>query len=613
MKYRMKKVSLLVFYKEKQQILESLQELGVLHLTVLDVANEAVSRLSDEKNKYLRAIEIITRWEDEAHEEATVAEGDVEDIERKRDNLFFLQEEMEKSIANIDRYKKEKTSLEQWGWFEWDYIHKLETHGLTVNFYVAPKKEYYKYDFGDAWNFEIRQSPNQVFFVIVSKGRPPVVPFEVINLPHRTTKETEALVVEELNRVDGLKSEIETASSYVALFESQVRNIEDRLNFETANSSFDSLADGAILHIKGWFPTPVETNIKAFLEKNDLSYIIENPDRKDEIPVILKNRKYPKRFEAITKMFQLPDYHEFDLTPVVAVFYPVFFAYCLGDAGYGLILMILGLVSRRTLLKKSKLIADLIAILGVFSVIIGIIKGGSMFGISFVDLKGIPAFNYLSKFVLITDEQDIVFNSFNVALIVGLSQIILGVVISIVRKMISQSFIYSLSGIGKLSMIIGLLVIFLGKMQGIAAFEPYTTAGWVLAGFGALLVFSFHNPDLPLFKRLGGGVLPVYFIVTGLLGDTLSYIRLFALGVSSSILGIVINQIGSQIMGAGGGWIVVGIVFFILGHTLNLAIAVLGSFVHPLRLTFVEFYNNAEFKGGGLEYKPFKKHSLSNK
>ena len=94
------------------------------------------------------------------------------------------------------------------------------------------------------------------------------------------------------------------------------------------------------------------------------------------------------------------------------------------------------------------------------------------------------------------------------------------------------------------------------------------------------------------------------------MGDTLSYIRLFALGIASSILGLVINQIGAQIMSdAGIAMHIVGIIFLIFGHTVNLVLSCLGAFVHPLRLTFVEFYNNANFEGGGVEYRPFKKEA----
>jgi V/A-type H+-transporting ATPase subunit I len=91
------------------------------------------------------------------------------------------------------------------------------------------------------------------------------------------------------------------------------------------------------------------------------------------------------------------------------------------------------------------------------------------------------------------------------------------------------------------------------------------------------------------------------------LGDILSYVRLFALGVTSGVLGLVVNQIGTDMIGESWYSYVMAILFLIFGHSLNLALAVLGSFIHPLRLTFVEFYNNAQFEGGGKAFESFTK------
>jgi V/A-type H+-transporting ATPase subunit I len=109
-------------------------------------------------------------------------------------------------------------------------------------------------------------------------------------------------------------------------------------------------------------------------------------------------------------------------------------------------------------------------------------------------------------------------------------------------------------------------------------------------------------------SRFANFVLRMYFVLSGAVGDVLSYIRLFALGLSSGILGYVINSVGVQLRDAIPvfGWPVF-IVFLIVGHTANLLLSALSSFVHPLRLTFVEFYNNLVFTGGGVEYRPLKR------
>ena len=335
--------------------------------------------------------------------------------------------------------------------------------------------------------------------------------------------------------------------------------------------------------------------------------MIEEPEKGDKIPVILENRTYSQQFEPITKLFQLPNYYEFDLTPLVAVFYPIFFAYCLGDSGYGLVILLAAIIGRVTFLKNSLAIAHLGIILGVVSIFLGIIKSGTVFGIPVVENQDVPLFAWLSQYMFIPDGQEFTYNAFNVALMIGLFQIIVGIIVAIFRKISFEGLVYSLSTFGKLFIVVSLVVLFLGGMQGNEALKPYVQPSYVVLGLGTLLVIFFHDPDISVSQRIGGSILPIYFILTGLLGDTLSYIRLFALGVASSILGLVVNQIGNEIMSGGGVMIMVAILFLLLGHSLNLAMASLGAFVHPLRLTFVEFYNNAEFQGGGLPYEPFRK------
>ena len=126
---------------------------------------------------------------------------------------------------------------------------------------------------------------------------------------------------------------------------------------------------------------------------------------------------------------------------------------------------------------------------------------------------------------------------------------------------------------------------------------------------GAVLALFYNNPDKnPLFN-LGLGLWDTYNTATGLVGDLLSYIRLFALGLTGGILGSVFNTLALDAANGVGVPVVSQLIMlFILlfGHSLNLALCVLGSVVHPLRLTFVEFYKNAGFAGGGKEYRPFK-------
>jgi len=129
----------------------------------------------------------------------------------------------------------------------------------------------------------------------------------------------------------------------------------------------------------------------------------------------------------------------------------------------------------------------------------------------------------------------------------------------------------------------------------------------ILLGSAILFLF-FNSPGKNLFLNFGLGLYDIYNMATGLLGDVLSYVRLFALGLSGGILASVFNSLATgmspkdSIIGP-----LVTIVIFVIGHAINIFMDTLGAVVHPMRLTFVEFYKNAEFTGGGKKYNPFRK------
>jgi V/A-type H+-transporting ATPase subunit I len=136
----------------------------------------------------------------------------------------------------------------------------------------------------------------------------------------------------------------------------------------------------------------------------------------------------------------------------------------------------------------------------------------------------------------------------------------------------------------------------------------FSTIHIIILGIAGLGIYIFNHPKRNVFVNIGAGLWDTYNMITGFAGDLLSYIRLFALGLSSAILGLVFNKLAMDL--SPDIIVVKQLVFLIIlifGHGLNIFMSGLGSFVHPMRLTFVEFYKNAGFTGGGKEYKPFRK------
>ncbi len=607
MKESMKKMTLLTFYKDKKQIIDQLQELGVVHIdSKVEEASGELLALKKQKEEWERSLQIIKEFDS-----GESSNGQLSDIENQnpKDQIFNLDHQREEIRNKLEWLEKESQQLSPWGEFDWSRIELLENKGVFIRFFSATKKEFNKFEFKDCLPQVIGREGSRLYFVVVGrKKKNEELPFERINLLRESLndigRKKEQLSIELMN----VENQLGSMRRFVPKINRQIDTISDQLANFQALESFENKAKGKIAVIRGWFPEEKENQILKLINENELSFRFENPKPADAVPIILKNRKYPKIFEKITEIFQLPNYYEFDLTPFIAVFYPIFFAYCLGDAGYGLILILISSIGAFTFLKTMKGVSLLGLVLGAFTMVMGIVKSGTVFGIPILQNQEITFFRFLGNYVVVTDDQDYLFNAFNVALMIGVVQILLAICISIVRKIKYKGWVQSLSTFGKLFIIAGILILFLGGIQKMEFFIPLMVFGKVSLVLGIILVLGFHDMTTSLARRIGSGVLPIYFIVTGLLGDALSYIRLFALGVASSILGLVVNQIGSQILdGAGMAGISLGIIFLIFGHTLNFSLACLGAFVHPLRLTFVEFYNNAEFQGGGVEYHPLKK------
>jgi V/A-type H+-transporting ATPase subunit I len=203
---------------------------------------------------------------------------------------------------------------------------------------------------------------------------------------------------------------------------------------------------------------------------------------------------------------------------------------------------------------------------------------------------------------------------FNLSLILGAIQILFGMVLKIINISRLRGFKYAFSTIGWLLLIIGSGATYLLKELGAitAPLSGYIQNGVLIAS--GVFILLINNPKRNILMNFLNGLWDVYQMVTGLVGDLLSYIRLFALGVSSAILGFVFNELAMSLKPDN---IILGplvmIIVLLIGHGMTIFMAGLGAFVHPIRLTFVEFYKNAGFTGGGKPYVPFAHEHTENK
>ena len=336
------------------------------------------------------------------------------------------------------------------------------------------------------------------------------------------------------------------------------------------------------------------------LDSSEALWLKEAATTEDNPPIKLRNNKFVKQFETLTDMYGRPDYNEFDPTPYISIFFLLFFAMCMGDAGYGLLLFIGGFLLRKV--DSLKNLAPLVSILGAGTFVVGIVMH-TFFG---VDISALPWIPSWLKSIMITGTIAGFEAQMVLSLVIGIIHLSLAMIVKTVYATRNKGFLGSLGIWGWTLLIVGGVVI-----AALSLFKilPPNVTKWIIIGLGilsALGIFLFNDIHRSPLKNIGSGLWETYNTVTGLLGDVLSYLRLYALGLAGGMLGKAFNDIASMTLGDGSfgfGWIPF-IFILVVGHALNLAMCCLGAFVHPLRLNFLEFFKNSAYDGKGRSYRP---------
>ena len=592
---RMKKLTFLVFYKEYQEFLDRMGELGVLHVVqkqqgALD--NAEVQEQMRLLSRYAAAVEALSKVASNPSENAESSEP--AELLAKYDQLLADKAAAE---ARIQLLAKDEQMLAPWGNFEPASVERLIKAGYDINFFACATRLYKEEWESEYHAITIRADKSKVYFITVTApGTEISIEAELCRLPQISLEALTREIEELKTKCADLDKQITAfADTHLAHFKSAHEALQSDINFSKVALSADSVADNKLMLLQGWAPEKSLDTVREYLDKTGHYYQIDDPTAEDDIPIQLSNNKFFRLFEPLTKLYMLPKYGELDLTMFFAPFFMLFFGLCLGDMGYGLLIMLaLPVFTKLFQLINPEFKSPLVFLFGLSAVLAGSLTG-TAFGFSLYDLD-IPFFQKM-KDMLYQDNQAM----FYLSLIIGCVQILFGMVLKAVNLTIQLGFKYAVSTIGWIMLLVGVAAGVLTGSMGATWFM-------VLMIVAGCMIMLYNSPGKNIFLNIGLGLWDAYNMVTGLLGDVLSYVRLFALGLSGGILASVFNSLA---VGMSPDIPVVGFLvtalIFLIGHGLNIFMNILGSMVHPMRLTFVEFFKNSGYEGGGQEYKPFKK------
>lgn len=539
-------------------------------------------------------------------------------LEELAEEVEALLKQREEALAEFDGVEVLWNTWRPWGAFDPEKIRSLATRGIHVGLWTCLQSQWKT--IGDTlWNRwiyfdEVARDKGRVYFCTVSTRQEevPPLPADQLSLPTRSPREMELAFIDCFGLLEGADVRLKELSGFRDALAVRIAQLEDELNLELHRDNLVSGAGGEVVSISGWVATENKPRLEAFVDQRLAVGLTEKPHHHDHPPIQLRNNPFARLFEPILGIFSLPSYHEVDPTPWFAPFYALFFGLCLGDWGYGLLLFLVAFPAALALKnREAKALASLGVVLSLAAIVTGLILDDT-FGVKLSHEPHLEG-SIITALGFLKNQNDAML----FPLLLGTVHLTLGFLLRVVNQVRHYGPQGAMAPLGTLSLMLGGVMALVGLVAPELRIGPFLVGDWlkalpvltwqflVFGGLFLLLLFNGLENRTPVYLRPLTGLWKLYEVVTGIPGDLLSYLRLFALGLAGGLLGEAVNKIALEVVGTSSlGAIIGAAVILVIGHGLNLGIGLLSAFVHSLRLTFVEFYKAAEFTGGGKPFKP---------
>lgn len=615
----MKKFTFLVTDREYEGFIESIRELGVVHVTQLQqgATSTELQEAIYLEQRYARALDFLKIYGTKYALKSDTLAPEYGSPLNLLEKVEELQVQENVLLHEEDELQKEFDMLDPWGDFSPEKVQLLsETIGMEMHFFRCTSKRFKAEWLDQFYAVPVTEVKKKTYFVTFSESRPEITA-EHLALPQKSLSQVKAEIEDVKKRKYVVRQQMSAvANALLPVLEEGMLEVRNDISLNKVHLSSEKTC-GDVLHLMlGWVRADSTAPLTEYLDKSHIYYEMEDPAYEDDVPVQITNGHFSRLFEPILKMYSLPNYTDLDPTEFFAPFFMLFFGLCMGDAGYGLLIFLVGLFLALKGAQDMKGYGRLAMWLGGATIVCGLATG-TVFGIDltqqdwaflepvkpyFLNDNGVgPIFGYSPMMVL--------------SVIIGMVQVLLGMILKGCKAIKNYGWPYAVGTFSWVVALLGAIVLYGLPACGVelAMWVQYILYG--IIGISALGIFLYNNPAsykkpaLGVLSNIGGGVWETYGMATGLLGDLLSYIRLFALGLTGGVLGGVFNSLALDMTATMPLWarIIVMVLILLFGHGITFALSMISAFVHPMRLTFVEFFKNADFAGGGKEYDPFRK------
>ena len=421
----------------------------------------------------------------------------------------------------------------------------------------------------------------------------------------RAKAECESRISELLQKIEDIENEMND-------YKDNYENIRFLYDFYVAEADKYKAVENTgttekTVYITGYVPAKYGEELKFELERRfTAEMVLSVPDYENEdVPVLIENRSFAAGVESITNMYSPPSNKDVDPNPVMSFFYYAFFGLMLSDAGYGL-LMVLSMLFAKYKLKvrgSMKKTCDMYLYCGISTVFWGTLFGGWFGDLIPTVMKNFMGIENPPSLALWLEPMNDTMDLLMYSMLFGVVHLLAGLLIRFYMLLKEKNYL------GAVFDVIPVMLFAVGFAISGASFiftvpdviKPYGTI--LLAVGSVLIVLTAGRSSKNILGKLGGGLYALYNAASGYLGDILSYSRLLALCLVTGVIANVVNLLGAM-----PGNIIIFIIIFIVGHTINIAINLIGTYVHTNRLQYVEFFSKF-YEGSGRTFTPLKINS----
>lgn len=622
----MKKLELVGMTREKDDVLNLLQKTGAVE--IVDKTDKVVEFSYDDKNlkETEKALNILSEYAKSGF--LSVRHSEFISYSQKEDFLLGVVREIIELNENIKKNKilYEKTLEREaetsvYGHIDRDFsaftLKKFKTFFGSVK---REKAESLKTAFAGITyaDYCLYESPinEQPLFAVCNEEEGKRVEDILSANAFKSCPFTEGNGKKELQKI---KREQEKIKSDIARDEERLKELSKRLDElkvfydyllfvrEKYVSSEKMSYTDATFSLKAFVPTERVKDVEEVLsEKSNLYYEFSTPSEEEQVPVLMKNNKVVKNFESVTNLYSPPSYREFDPNTIMSIFFSLFLGYITADFAYGVIMIIIAFVVHYKNGKRDNGITRLFWVIGyggIFAMLWGILFN-SYFGLALPFYKAImpnPQEAYW-KFIGIRVPANLI-----ISMLLGVLHLITGYICKAVQEWRRGNFFDGLiDGIVWAIFMIGLGMLIVAKTDKFGMDKLTMPSVYVLVISLAVAVL-FAGRKEKFFGKFTKGFSAVYGVIN-FLSDILSYARLYGMMLSGVILGgLVSNYCVDFIHYFTASWNVVwllgAVCLFVIGHAFNLAMGLLGAYIHDSRLQYVEFFSRF-FEGEGELFKP---------